>query len=122
VHDAEKTYPARDAGVEFLLTYLSYGIGAPATIVIGTDIGGGKRGRSRRPATKEAIRQIDSTMLLTMSPILLALIFVALLMPWLTKLKLPGGVEAELAQPKEQISRSPSGPVTLNLGSSGSGH
>ena len=73
------------------------------------------------PATKETIRQIDSTMLLTMSPILLALIFVSLLMPWLTRLKLPGGVEAELTQPKEQISKGPSGPVSLNLGSSGFG-
>jgi tetratricopeptide (TPR) repeat protein len=80
--------------------------------------------RQPLPATKETIRQIDSTMLLTMSPILLALIFVSLLMPWLTKLKLPGGVEAELTQPKEQISRGPSGPLTLNTGSSGfsSGH
>jgi hypothetical protein len=70
------------------------------------------------PTTKEAIRQIDSTMLLALSPILLALVFVALLLPWLSRLKLPGGVEAEIAQQKEQISTGPSGPLTINLGSS----
>jgi tetratricopeptide (TPR) repeat protein len=76
------------------------------------------------PVTKDALRQIDSTMVMTMSPILLALILVSLLMPWLTRLKLPGGVEAELTQPKEQISSGPRGPVKLNLRSSttSSGH
>jgi tetratricopeptide (TPR) repeat protein len=68
------------------------------------------------PTTKDAIRQIDSTMLLTLSPILLALVFVALLMPWLSKLKLPGGVEAEITQPKEQVSAGPTGPLTVGLG------
>lgn len=68
------------------------------------------------PSTKEAIRQIDSTMLLTLSPILLALVFVALLMPWLSRLKFPGGVEAEITQPKEQISSGPTGPLTVDFG------
>jgi Na+-driven multidrug efflux pump len=34
------------ARLEFLLTYLSYGIGGPGTIVIGTNIGAGKRSRA----------------------------------------------------------------------------
>jgi Flp pilus assembly protein TadD len=68
------------------------------------------------PTTKEVISQIDATILLTLAPMLLALVFVALLMPWLSRLKLPGGVEAEIAQPKEQISSGPSGPLTVSLG------
>jgi Na+-driven multidrug efflux pump len=36
------------ARLEFLLTYLSYGIGGPATIVIGTNVGAGNRGRALR--------------------------------------------------------------------------
>jgi tetratricopeptide (TPR) repeat protein len=66
------------------------------------------------PEAKDAARQIDAVMLLTLSPILLALVFVALLMPWLTRFKLPGGVEAEIAQPKEQISSGPSGTPILH--------
>jgi Na+-driven multidrug efflux pump len=36
------------ARLEFLLTYLSYGIGGPGTIVIGTNIGAGQRSRALR--------------------------------------------------------------------------
>ncbi|MFL5401411.1 MAG: tetratricopeptide repeat protein [Gemmatimonadales bacterium] len=42
----------------------------------------------------------------TTSPILLGLVFVAFLLPWLSKLKLPG-VEAELSQPQTSMSLGP---------------
>lgn len=64
--------------------------------------------------------KITVTMLSTLSPILLGLIFVAFLMPWLSKLKLPG-VEAELSRPKEKISTGPTGSVSFGASSLSSG-
>jgi hypothetical protein len=46
-------------------------------------------------------------MMMTFSPILLALALVSFLLPWLVRLKLPG-VEAELSQPQEKVSKGPS--------------
>lgn len=65
-------------------------------------------------------KKITVAMLSTLSPILLGLIFVAFLMPWLSKLKLPG-VEAELSRPKEKISTGPTGSVNFGASSLSSG-
>ena len=54
--------------------------------------------------------KVTPTMVLTFSPILLGLSLVAFLLPWLIRLKLPG-VEAELSQPKEKISKGPDGSI-----------
>jgi len=64
--------------------------------------------------------KIKPTMLGTLSPILLGLIFVAFLMPWLSKLKLPG-VEAELSRPKEKVSTGPTGSVSFGSSSLSAG-
>ena len=54
------------------------------------------------------IGKVKESTLLTLTPILLALIPVGFLLPLLTKLKLLG-VEAELSQPKEKVSKGPTG-------------
>jgi len=64
--------------------------------------------------------RVTATMVITFSPVLLALALVAFLLPWLIKLKLPG-VEAELSQPKERISRGPTGSIGFGTPSAGSG-
>jgi hypothetical protein len=53
------------------------------------------------------IVKISETTLTVMTPILLELIVVEFLLPELIKIKLPGGLEAELIQPKETISTGP---------------
>ncbi len=60
-----------------------------------------------------AYKKIDATTLVVLIPLLLGLAVVALLLPWLTRLKLPG-VEAELSQPKQSISSGPTGDLTLS--------
>ena len=54
--------------------------------------------------------KITGTMVTTLSPILLGLVFVAFLLPWLSRLKLPG-MEAELSKPAEKVSTGPTGSV-----------
>lgn len=65
-------------------------------------------------------QRVTQTMVNTLSPILLGLVFVALLLPWLTRLKLPG-VEADLSQPKEKVSAGPTGAVVFGTSSLSSG-
>lgn len=55
----------------------------------------------------------DETKPLVFSPILLALLAVAALLPWLTRLKLPG-IEAELAEPKQSLTPGQKGGITLS--------
>jgi hypothetical protein len=57
-------------------------------------------------------KNISETTIATMSPILLALVFIGFVLPWLSRLKLPG-VEAELTKPKEKVSAGPSGSVSF---------
>jgi tetratricopeptide (TPR) repeat protein len=64
--------------------------------------------------------RITSTMVNTLSPILLGLVFIAFLLPWLSRLKLPG-VEADLSQPKEKVSAGPTGSVGFGSSSLSSG-
>jgi tetratricopeptide (TPR) repeat protein len=54
--------------------------------------------------------KVTHAMLITFSPILLGLSLIAFLLPSLLKLKLPG-VEAELSQPKEKVSKGPTGSI-----------
>jgi hypothetical protein len=63
---------------------------------------------------------ITAAMLLTLTPILLGLTFVALLLPYLSKLKLPG-MEAEMSQPKDQLSAGPTGNISIGVESISSG-
>jgi tetratricopeptide (TPR) repeat protein len=69
---------------------------------------------------RPGVTKISETMVITFSPILLALSLVAFLLPWLIKLKLPG-VEAELSQPKEKISKGPTGAIGFGTTSISSG-
>ena len=50
-------------------------------------------------------------MLTFMIPLLLGLLVVAVLLPSLNKLKLPGGFEAEISEKKEAISSGPKGDI-----------
>jgi tetratricopeptide (TPR) repeat protein len=54
---------------------------------------------------------VDKSMLTFMIPLLLGLLVVALLLPNLNKLKLPGGFEAEISEKKESISSGPKGDI-----------
>lgn len=65
-------------------------------------------------------KNISEATVATMSPILLGLVFVAFLLPWLSRLKLPG-VEAELSKPKEKVSAGPSGSVGFGSSTISSG-
>jgi superkiller protein 3 len=60
----------------------------------------------------ETAPRLSETMLLTFTPLFCGLIIVGLLMPVLTKLKLPG-VEAELQQAKATIGKGPTGQALL---------
>jgi tetratricopeptide (TPR) repeat protein len=64
--------------------------------------------------------KVTSTMIATMSPVLLGLVFTAFLLPWLSRLKLPG-VEAELTKPKEKLSPGPSGTISFSARGMGAG-
>jgi tetratricopeptide (TPR) repeat protein len=55
--------------------------------------------------------KVSETMLTVMTPTLLGLVIVALLPPGLIRRKLPGGLEAEMSQPKEPVSSGPKGEV-----------
>jgi tetratricopeptide (TPR) repeat protein len=56
--------------------------------------------------------KVDSTLITFMTPLLLGLIIVALLLPNLNKLKLPGGFEAEISEQKpREISSGPKGEI-----------
>jgi tetratricopeptide (TPR) repeat protein len=57
--------------------------------------------------------KVDKSMLTLMTPLLLGLLVVALLLPNLNKLKLPGGFEAEISElkTKENISSGPKGDI-----------
>jgi len=56
--------------------------------------------------------KVDAKTLLILVPILIGLCAVAVLLPWLTRLKLPG-IEAELSQSKPTISAGPTGDIGL---------
>ena len=53
-------------------------------------------------------------MITTLTPVLVGLIAVGFLMPLLVKLKLPGGVEADLSASLDQVSSGPAGHVKVN--------
>lgn len=56
--------------------------------------------------------KVESSLITFMTPLLLGLIIVSLLLPNLNKLKLPGGFEAEISQPKpREISSGPKGEI-----------
>jgi tetratricopeptide (TPR) repeat protein len=63
----------------------------------------------------EKSTRISPAMLTTLTPLLLVLTIFSLLIPfilqYLNRLKLPGGVEVELSQPRDKISPGPSGSV-----------
>jgi tetratricopeptide (TPR) repeat protein len=58
-----------------------------------------------------ATTKVSVPMMFTFTPLLLGLTFVGLLAPWLLKFKLPGGLEAELSQPTETVSKGPTGSI-----------
>ena len=58
--------------------------------------------------------QVTTVMITTLTPVLVGLIAVGFLMPLLVKLKLPGGVEADLSASLDQVSSGPAGHVTVN--------
>jgi tetratricopeptide (TPR) repeat protein len=58
-----------------------------------------------------SMSEVSETTLTVMTPTLLGLVVVAFLLPTLIRLKLPGGLEAELSQPKEPISSGPKGEI-----------
>lgn len=68
---------------------------------------------SGTPAKQKEESIVDKSMLTFMMPLLLGLLVVAFLLPNLNKLKLPGGFEAEISEPKtkEKISAGPKGEI-----------
>ncbi|MFY0565312.1 tetratricopeptide repeat protein [Archangium lansingense] len=58
------------------------------------------------------LKKIEATTFVVLMPIMLTLSVVSLVLPWLTRLKLPG-VEAELTQQKQSISSGPIGDIGL---------
>lgn len=63
------------------------------------------------------LEKISEAWLMTLVPILLGLAVLAPLLPWLAKLKLPGGVEAELSQEsaRESLPTGPKGSMSISL-------
>jgi hypothetical protein len=63
----------------------------------------------------EKSQKISSAMMTTLTPLLLALTLLSLLIPfilqYLYRLKLPGGVEVELTQPKDKIAAAPASSI-----------
>jgi len=53
--------------------------------------------------------RITTVMITTLTPVLIALIMVGLILPFIIRLKLPGGVEADLSASIRQISSGPTG-------------
>jgi len=60
--------------------------------------------------------KVTGVMLTTLTPILVGLMVVGLLLPFLIRLKLPGGVEADLSASIRQISSGPTGEETFGPG------
>lgn len=68
-----------------------------------------------------ATGRVTPTMLVTLTPILVGLVALGLVLPLLVRLKLPGGVEADLAASLSQISSGPPGTPEPSGPSSGLG-
>jgi tetratricopeptide (TPR) repeat protein len=64
--------------------------------------------------------KVTSTMIATMSPTLSGLVFVGFLLPWLSRLKLPG-LEAELSKPREKLAPGPKIPLGFGRPAIGAG-
>jgi tetratricopeptide (TPR) repeat protein len=78
--------------------------------VEGTDTGASERSENADKPKEELI--VDKSMLTFMIPLLMGLLVVALMLPNLNKLKLPGGFEAEISEPKTRdISSGPKGDI-----------
>ncbi|WP_020658447.1 tetratricopeptide repeat protein [Amycolatopsis benzoatilytica] len=60
--------------------------------------------------------KVTGVMLTTLTPVLVGLMVVGLLLPFLIRLKLPGGVEADLSASIRQISSGPTGEETFGPG------
>lgn len=60
--------------------------------------------------------RITSTVLATLTPVLVGLVALGFVLPLLVKLKLPGGVEADLSASLQQVSSGPTGDVSVGPG------
>lgn len=60
--------------------------------------------------------KITGVMLMTLTPVLVGLVVIGLVLPFLIRLKLPGGVEADLTASIRQISSGPTGEETFGPG------
>ncbi|MEV0696722.1 tetratricopeptide repeat protein [Saccharopolyspora sp. NPDC050389] len=64
--------------------------------------------------------QVPTVLLGTLTPVLVAMVAIGFLLPLLVRLKLPGGLEADLSASLHQVSSGPTGEVTLGSGRYGS--
>lgn len=60
--------------------------------------------------------QVPTVLLGTLTPVLVAMVAIGFLLPLLVRLKLPGGLEADLSASLHQVSSGPTGEVTLGAG------
>ncbi|MCI2420118.1 tetratricopeptide repeat protein [Saccharopolyspora sp. K220] len=60
--------------------------------------------------------QVPTVLLGTLTPVLVAMVAVGFLLPLLVRLKLPGGLEADLSASLHQVSSGPTGEVSLGAG------
>ncbi|MFF0525219.1 tetratricopeptide repeat protein [Actinomadura nitritigenes] len=60
--------------------------------------------------------RISSTVLATLTPVLVGLVALGFVLPLLVRLKLPGGVEADLSASLQQVSSGPTGDVSIGPG------
>ncbi|MEU5849488.1 tetratricopeptide repeat protein [Saccharopolyspora shandongensis] len=63
---------------------------------------------------------VPTVLLGTLTPVLVAMVAIGFLLPLLVRLKLPGGLEADLSASLHQVSSGPTGEVTLGSGRYGS--
>ncbi|HEY0641668.1 MAG TPA: tetratricopeptide repeat protein [Pseudonocardiaceae bacterium] len=60
--------------------------------------------------------KVTTVVISTLTPILIGLVAVGFVLPFLVRLKLPGGVEADLSASLSQVSSGPTGEVTMGPG------
>ncbi|MFI0465966.1 tetratricopeptide repeat protein [Saccharopolyspora sp. 5N102] len=60
--------------------------------------------------------QVPTVLLGTLTPVLVAMVAIGFLLPLLVRLKLPGGLEADLSASLHQVSSGPTGEVSLGSG------
>lgn len=60
--------------------------------------------------------KVTTVVISTLTPILVGLVAVGFVLPFLVRLRLPGGVEADLSASLSQVSAGPTGEVTIGPG------